>query len=351
MLAVLPSHIRPKPIINMYSPVQLTFLGLFLSLAPLAAQDLHYSQFYLNPTHLSPASTGVFQGKWRVAGLYRSQWQSVPVAYETYSVSADWKAIQRGKSLISFGILLQNDQAGDANLSWAQGGLNISAAHAIDQSSAISIGFGLAAIQRSVDISHLKFKNQWSGDFFDPTLPSKEPFGGTSGLAPSLSAGVLWHYQAAESRNRATLGVGAFHLNRPVVSLGDIDEAKLPIRATFFSEGVYQIREQYDIVAFASAQSSKGAKEIVIGGGMRQILTTGLANETSIRATLATRFSDAIIPALQLERNNWLVGISYDWNTSKFNEATNGRGGIEIAVVWRVVPVPVTKVVKCCPVF
>jgi len=335
----------------MYSPVPLTLLGLFFCFSPVVAQDLHYSQFYLNPTHLSPASTGVFEGKWRVAGLYRSQWQSVPVAYETYSLSADWKAIQRGKSLVSFGILLQKDQAGDAQFSWAQGGLNMSAAHLVGKSSAVSVGFGLAAIQRTVDISHLKFKNQWANDYFDPALPNKEPFGRTSGLSPSLSAGLLWHYQPAESRNRATMGIGAFHLNRPLVSLGDIDKAKLPIRASFFSEGIYQIREQYDIVAFASAQSMKTAKEIVIGGGMRQILTTGLANMTSVRATLAIRMGDAIIPAVQLERNNWLVGISYDWNTSKFNEATNGRGGIEIAVVWRVVPIPVTKVVKCCPVF
>ncbi|MBC7774878.1 MAG: PorP/SprF family type IX secretion system membrane protein [Phycisphaerae bacterium] len=328
-----------------------TLFGLFFCFAPATAQDLHFSQFYLNPMHLNPASTGVFQGKWRVAGLYRSQWRTVPVAYETYSVSADWKAMQRAKSLVSFGILLQKDQAGDANLSWGQGGLNMSVAHAIGKTSAVSLGFGLAAVQRSVDISHLKFRNQWANDFFDPSLPSKEPFGRSSGLAPTLSTGLLWHYQALESRNQAKLGIGVFHINRPVVSLGGIDEAKLPVRSAFFSEGVYQIREKSDIVAFAAAQSMKSTKEIVIGGGIRQILTTGLANNTSVRATLATRLGDAIIPAVQLERNNWLVGISYDWNTSKFNEATDGRGGIEIAVVWRVVPVPVTKVVKCCPVF
>ncbi len=326
-------------------------LGLLFCFAPVAAQDLHFSQFYLNPTHLTPAATGVFQGKVRVAGLYRSQWQTVPVSYETYSISADWKAVEREKSKISVGLLLQNDQAGDGNLSWAQGGLNLSAAHTLGKSSTISIGFGLAAIQRKVDISHLKFKNQWASDFFDPNLPSKEPFNRASGVAPSLSAGFLWHYQPATSRNRATLGIGAFHLNKPVVSLGDIDNAKLPIRVPIFAEGVYQIREQADIVIFAAAQSLKSAKEMLVGAGMRQILTTGLANVTAVRATLATRFGDAIIPALQLERNNWLVGISYDWNTSAFNEATDGRGGIEIAIIWRVVPVPVTKVVKCCPVF
>lgn len=329
----------------------LTLIGLFLCLAPSVAQDLHFSQFYLNPLHLNPAATGVFQGSWRVAGMYRSQWQTVPVAYETYSLSTDWKAIERGKSLVSFGLLLQNDHAGDANLSWSQGGLSISAAHALGKTSAIAAGFGVAAVQRTVDISHLKFKNQWATDFFDPTLPSQEPFGASSGLSPTLSAGLMWHYQATDSRTRAAFGLGAAHLNRPIVSLGGIEEARIPLRTAFSAEGTYQIREQADLVAFAAAQTMKSAKEIVLGAGMRQILTNGLANMTAVRATLATRLGDAIIPAIQIERNNWLVGISYDWNTSKFSEATNGRGGIEIAVIWRVVPVPVTKVVKCCPVF
>jgi type IX secretion system PorP/SprF family membrane protein len=335
----------------MRAPLLIALLGLFFCIVPCSAQDLHNSQFYLNPLHLSPASTGAFQGEWRVAGIYRSQWRSVPVAYETYSLSADWKAIERGKSQISFGLLLQNDRAGDAGLSWTQGGLNISAAHAVGKSSTLAAGFGITAAQRTVDISRLKFKNQWAGDFFDPSLPSKEPFGSSSGISPTLSTGLSWYYQPEASRNRATLGIGAFHLNRPVVSLGGIDETKLPLRAAIFGEGIYQIRETADLVAFAAAQRMKNAQEILFGAGVRQILTTGLANVTSVRATLATRLGDAIIPAVQLERNNWLVGISYDWNISKFDEATGGRGGIEIAVVWRVVPVPVTKVVKCCPVF
>lgn len=328
-----------------------TFIGLFCSLTSLLAQDLHHSQFYLNPLHLNPAATGIFEGKWRVSGLYRSQWRTVPVAYETYAAAADWKALQRGKSQVSLGLLLQQDQAGDAKFTWGQAGLNLGVAHALGKSSAISLGFGASAVQRTVDVSKLKFKNQWAGDFFDPSLPSKEPFARQSGIAPSLSAGLMWHYQPTELRHLATVGVGAFHLNRPSVSLGGVEVANMPIRATIFAEGIYQMREMADLVFFASAQNMSSATELIFGAGLRQILTTGLANETALRLSLATRLGDAIIPALQLERNNWVVGISYDWNTSKFSEATNFRGGIEIAAVWRVISVPVPKEVKCCPVF
>lgn len=332
-------------------PACWVFLGCMLAGAFAQAQDLHNSQFYLNPVHLSPASTGVFEGEWRVSGLYRSQWQSVPVSYSTYSLSADWKAIERNKDRVSVGLLLQNDQAGDGRYSWGQGGLNISAAHAISASSELSAGFGLAGIQRSIHIGQLTFKNQWAGDFFDPSRPSGEPLERSSGLAASLSAGLAWSYRKPETRTRVQVGAGAFHLNRPVVSLGGDNQAKIPIRSSLLVEGIFQMQEQWDLVGVLGAQRQKNVQEILVGAGIRQMLSTGFANVSAIRTTVSWRLGDAIIPAVQLERNNWLLGLSYDWNISSFDTATNGRGGIEVALVWRVIPVEIPKADKCCPVF
>lgn len=332
-------------------PAHWAFLGCMLVGALAKAQDLHNSQFYLNPVHLSPATTGLFDGEWRVAGLYRSQWQSVPVSYQTYSLSADWKAIERNKDRISVGLLLQNDQAGDGRYTWGQGGLNVSAAHAIGAASELSAGFGVAGVQRSIDLGRLTFKNQWAGDFFDPSRPSGEPLERSSGLAASLSAGLAWLYQKPEKRTRVQIGLGAFHLNRPVVSLGGDNQTKIPIRNSLLAEGVFQMQESWDLVGFLGAQKQKNVQEILVGAGMRQILSTGLANVTALRTTVSWRLGDAVIPAVQLERNNWILGLSYDWNISSFHTATNGRGGIEIALVWRVVPVKIPKADKCCPVF
>jgi hypothetical protein len=133
--------------------------------------------------------------------------------------------------------------------------------------------------------------------------------------------------------------------------LGGIEQSRLPTRLAFFGEGLFQYSDALDLVAVAAFQSMKTAKEMVFGAGVRQILAQELANFTALRGTLSVRLGDAVIPALQLERNNWTVGVSYDWNISPFNEATQGRGGIEIAAVWRWVPVPLPPVVKCCPIF
>jgi hypothetical protein len=60
---------------------------------------------------------------------------------------------------------------------------------------------------------------------------------------------------------------------------------------------------------------------------------------------------DALIPAVQYEYGDWTIGLSYDWNISDFDVATRGRGGFELAVLYRPLPVPPVKKFKSCPVF
>ncbi len=316
----------------------------------MAAQDLHYSQFYNNPMHLSPSATGIFKGDLRAAALYRSQWRSVPVAYETYAGSVEWKALQRARNAFSIGLQLQNDKAGDAGLSWLQIGANIGAVQALNQNHALSVGFGLALAQRSFGIGGLTFKNQWGGDVFDPGRPTGESFAQASNLVPTMSAGLQYHFEQSETRSRIDLGGGAAHLNKPLVNLGDFAKP-LPFRISCFANAYWQIQTRLDLVFLNEYQQMGSAKELVFGAGIRQILTTGLANETSLQFTLAHRLGDAIIPAVQVDRNNWTLGLSYDWNSSAFDTATRGRGGIEIAVIWRRIPVPALTTVKSCPVF
>lgn len=313
------------------------------------AQDLHFSQFYHNPLQYNPALTGIFRGDLRVSGLYRSQWTSVPVSYRTFSGVVDWKTIKRNTNLLSIGLLLEHDRAGDAALSWTQVGATAGVAHALNEQQAVSVGVGLALVQRSFDISGLKFRNQWTGEIYDPALSTGESFNKNSGLAPSLSAGLNWHYGPAESRTRLDAGAGVFHLNKPKVSFLDDAEQALPMRLSLLLNGALQTGELTDVVAFAAVQQMGKAREIIAGGGLRRLLTPD--NETAVQFTLALRPGDALIPAFQFEWQNWTAGISYDWNTSGFDVATGGRGGFEVAVVYRTMPVPPVKTYKVCPIF
>jgi type IX secretion system PorP/SprF family membrane protein len=333
------------------SATALALVLLPLCTGMLHAQDLHYTQFYHNPMHYNPARTGIFEGQWRAAAQYRSQWTSVPVSYSTFSASFDSKVLKRGTNMLALGLNLQHDRAGDAALTWTQGGVQVSAVHALGEQNAVSVGFGLAAAQRAFDISALKFKNQWTGEVFDPSLGTQEMFNQSSGISPTLSGGLNWYFQSADTRTRVDLGGGVMHLNQPKVTFEDNAAFRLPLRIALQGSANIQVNELLDVPVFALFQEMGPHNETMLGAGVRRILSTGPANFTAVTLSCAVRLDDALAPALQLERNNWTVGLSYDVNTSPFDVATNRRGGIEVAVIYRHVPVPPVKTFKACPIF
>ena len=227
-LSVSFTYLRPlSKLIPMRYPA---FLALVISMSVQAgAQDLHFSQFYHHPLQYNPALTGVFRGDLRASGLYRSQWTSVPVSYSTFSGIVDWKTINREANMVSIGLMLQHDRAGDAALSWTQVGATAGVAHALGENQALSAGAGLALVQRSFDISGLKFRNQWTGELYDPNLPTGENFNKGSGLAPSFSAGLNWHYGPVDSRTR--LDAELAHHRRETQIVGRLihDQAHRPL--------------------------------------------------------------------------------------------------------------------------
>ena len=267
------------------------------------AQDLHFSQFYHNPLQLNPARTGVFKGDWRASGLYRSQWTSVPVSYQTVSGTFEWKALRRKANALSLGLQLQNDRAGDAALRWTELGGTFALTHAFDKTMALGVGFGMKFVQNAFDPSLLKFKNQWDGEIFNANLPTKENFSRSSGVFSTLSAGLNLHVEPTGSRTRLDVGAGAFHLNRPGVGFRQDKQQTLSMRFAFLADGCLQRSEQFDWVAYVGIQGMSKATSIMAGGGIRRFLSTKPGKSTAVQATLGLRIGDAIIPAVQLEYN------------------------------------------------
>lgn len=299
--------------------------------------------------HYSPALTGAFEGDVRAMGLMRSQWTSVPVAYQSLAAGADRVLWRKGAQALSGGLLLQGDRAGDAGLSWVQLGLSVSTSQQVGERQYVAVGFSGSMVQRQFDISRLKFSNQWTGDAFDPALPSRESFDQTSGLQPSLSAGLSWRTHSANYRSSAEIGLGAFHLNRPAMGFRDGASAlRLPVRWALSTQLTQAVSESTDLVLAGGLWQMGTARERLVGGGARLWLRP---QEAALRFTVSMRLGDAIIPAFQYEFSDWTIGVSYDWNTSDFDVATRGRGGLEVAVVYRPISAPPVKVFKSCPVF
>ncbi len=161
----------------------LLFFFSFVSFWAIQAQDIHFTQFTLQGLQQSPALAGNFDGNFRFAALYRNQWATIAVPYNTLGFQFDGKVYETKKftSFLASGLLLAGDQAGDAQLRTYQAQIPLSYTMylALTKQTSLKIGSGLYAglIHKSININNLQFDNQYNGDFFDPQIAIAENFG------------------------------------------------------------------------------------------------------------------------------------------------------------------------------
>src|SRR5688572_31669375 len=161
----------------MKSVFQIFFLLLLQPLAALA-QDIHFSQFYMNAVYLNPALTGDFDGHLRFTGNQRSQWRSVSRPYNTIAMSAESRQEFILPSMYH-AVNLFHDVAGDGNYRTTE--FNVSTAYRfyLDRDSihtlTAAVQFGIN--NRNIDFSKLSFDSQFNGYYYDPGLSNNEVFG------------------------------------------------------------------------------------------------------------------------------------------------------------------------------
>src|SRR5579863_3685060 len=77
------------------------------------AQDLHFSQFFEAPMLRNPGLAGIFDGDYRIQGVYRDQWNSVTNGYRTGNFNGEYKmSVGSGNDFFTTGLEILYDQAG-----------------------------------------------------------------------------------------------------------------------------------------------------------------------------------------------------------------------------------------------
>jgi hypothetical protein len=82
-----------------------------------AQVDPHFTQYYIHTSWLNPALTGLFDGDYRVAGIYRNQWGNMGSPFSTIGASAE-KVTDKN---INLGLNVINQKAGDGGYSYTTG--------------------------------------------------------------------------------------------------------------------------------------------------------------------------------------------------------------------------------------
>lgn len=325
----------------------LVFLHVFI----LKSQDIHFSQYNGSLLNTNPAFTGFFEGDYRTGAIYRSQWQSVPVSYSTFSFFGDTKYTTKKTHQIGLGILFNNDKSGDANYNINQCYASASYIHKINKDSTLvfSGGANIGFSNITFNYNKMTFDNQYDGLHYNPSLNTGESFASNSAYYLDISLGSLFKY-IIKQRAYLQYGFSVSHFNSPRITFQNNTAIRLDTKFYNYLSFQYPISKSMDFV-FECLQQHQGKFNEYIPSGLLKIHLNE-SNQQQIGFGLNYRAKDAVILRLFYQIKTLNIGACYDINTSKFMAATNKQGAFEIYLTYifkKIIPfVPKTRV---CPIY
>ncbi|RPE09802.1 type IX secretion system membrane protein PorP/SprF [Chitinophaga lutea] len=304
------------------------------------AQDIHLSQFAETPILRNPALIGIYKGDVRLQAVYRNQWNSVTIPYQTGTMSGEMKfPIGNYNDHITAGLQLSYDKAGTSALQSVQilPAINYHKSLNGDKNSFLSIGFTGGMVQRQFDPTHLTFNNQYTGGRFDPSAPTGEE-GRMSKIGYTywdVGAGISYNGVFGEAANYF-IGAAYYHFNRPNVSFYENAKVTLDPKMSFNFGITVPVSERVKVVAHYN-QMHQGAYTEFIGGALigYGLMDQGLESDRGVYGGLFYRLNDALVPVVRLDMGTYEIGLSYDINMSKLRTASQNMGGFEISMVFK----------------
>lgn len=303
-----------------------------------AGQDIHFSQVDADPVLLNPAYAGFYQGSGRFGVVYRNQWASVSIPYQTVAVTGE-AALWRGgtRSGLSVGATVFNDDAGTLSYGTTSGHLSLAYYHSMNRAgtSVLSVGVEGGWAQSGYDPSRAEMED--GSERFD--VPKVD--------YPLLAVGLAWYWQPMADLH-AKVGFSVRNLNRPNISYLHLDETFLERRYSLFARAEYRCWRSVSLLPVVMAQTQGKHRELVYGADVKWYLEEGGAREVSVRAGVAYRHADALIANLMLEYDAFLFTFCYDANVSGLSVASGGVGAFEVGLVYRMArDRKKTKALKC----
>ncbi len=304
------------------------------------SQDIHFSQIFETPILRNPSLAGLFSGDMRVQSVYRTQWNTVTVPYQTTSLSGEFKKkIGSGNDYITMGGQILYDKAGTVALTSTHvlPALNYHKSLSQDRNIYLSLGFMGGFVQRTFDRSKVTTNNQFDGTNFNSGANDGERF-----LIPSYSyfdgsAGMSLNSQLGENPdNNMFLGVAYHHFNKSkkisFYSANDLENTPKWV----VSGGLRMSMTDYSYFTLQADVFKQGVYSEIIGGALYSWKLDENENPRYIfHAGAYLRWKDAIIPVAKIEFKPFAVAMSFDANTSQLKQASRGRGGFEVSLTYQ----------------
>lgn len=318
----------------------LLFSFLCLFFFKIDAQDIHFSQFYETPLLRNPALAGIFTGDYRLEAVYRNQWNSVTIPYQTGALSGEIKfPVGERHDYLTGGLQLTYDVAGASHFQTTQvlPVINYHKSLSDVRNMYLSVGFMGGFTQRQFNPAHLTFDNQYNNGKFDPTAPSGEHFEKYKYLYADMAAGLSFSSTFGKNVNWYA-GIAYYHFNQPKLTFFDNQTIELSPKWEY-NAGLSAPLSDYAKLIIEYNQLKQGHYSEVMAGGLLgyaiQLRQGAQEQMNMIYGGVFVRWDDAVIPVVKLELDQYVVGFSYDINISKLSKASRGFGGFELSLSYK----------------
>jgi len=301
-------------------------------------QDLHFSQFMNSPLVTNPANTGFIpDGDYRLGVNYRNQWSSVmTVPYKTMSAFGDVQLMKNYDytGWLGVGGLILRDVAGSGNLTSTKVYGSVAYHQMINAGSLLSLGFNVGLVNKQINVSNLKFPDQFDGHFFDSHLPTSVVLDANNINYFDMQVGMNYAYFPT-NKVYVNAGFSAMHVNRPKESFFDAAaqgvDNRIPVRFTGFLNGSFMVNDQ--VIVNPNVYFSLQAKSYEIVGGANAHYNLSGDGEKVLIGGLYYRYKDAIVPMIGLGYKDYNFTFTYDVTTSSLKNYNNGRGAFEFSLI------------------
>ena len=299
------------------------------------AQDFHFSQFMNSPLSTNPANTGFIpDGDYRLGINYRNQWSSImSVPYKTMSAFGDVQVMDRENSWVGVGGLILRDVAGSGNLTSTKVYGSVAYHQMLNLGSLLSLGFNVGWASKQINVTNLKFPDQFDGHFFDSHLPTTAVLDYSSINYLDIQAGLNYAYFPTENIY-FNAGFSSFHINRPRESFFDAQQGidnRIPVRHTAFLNGSFKLNDQWIFNPNTYFTLQAKSYEWVVGANAHYNLSGD--GEKVLIGGLYYRSSDAVIPMIGLGLKDYTFTFTYDATISALRNYNNTRGAFEFSLI------------------
>jgi type IX secretion system PorP/SprF family membrane protein len=325
-----------RKLIFCFAVLPLCVAALLLFTNGLKAQDLHFSQFFNSPLLVNPANTGFLpDADYRLGAHYRNQWSSILASpYKTMSIFGDAQVMRNkfDNAWLGLGGVILSDVAGSGSLRSTKFYASLAYHQMLGEASLLSAGFNLGIVNKQIDMSKLKFPDQFNGKFFDNSITTSVSLNTNSIYYFDVQTGLNYAYFPDEN-TYINIGYSIHHVNRPLETFfsDNADSSRISMRHIGYLNALLKVNDRVIINPNAYYTIQAKASELV-GGIIANYDLTENGNVQLI-AGLYYRLGDAVVPMLGFQLKNIKFTFSYDATVSALKNFNNMRGASEFNII------------------